>query len=80
MLLSDARRPARIGAGGAPVRLGEQDRSRWDGRLIAEGQALVRACLRGNRPGPYQIQAAINAAQRGRYGCRHRLAPDPGAL
>ena len=41
--------------------LPDQDRSRWDGALIAEGQAIVRACLRRNRPGPYQIQAAIAA-------------------
>ena len=41
--------------------LADQDRSRWDRALIAEGQALVRACLRRDRPGPYQLQAAINA-------------------
>ena len=41
--------------------LADQDRSRWDRGLIAEGQALVRRCLRRNQPGPYQIQAAINA-------------------
>ncbi|MPZ74475.1 MAG: RNA polymerase sigma factor, partial [Nitriliruptorales bacterium] len=39
----------------------DQDRSLWDDALIAEGQDLVRACLRRNRPGPYQLQAAINA-------------------
>jgi RNA polymerase sigma-70 factor (ECF subfamily) len=43
------------------VRLADQDRGRWDRALIAEGQALVRHCLRLNRPGPYQLQAAINA-------------------
>jgi RNA polymerase sigma-70 factor, ECF subfamily len=43
------------------VLLADQDRSRWDVGLIAEGQALVRRCLRRNRPGPYQVQAAINA-------------------
>jgi RNA polymerase sigma-70 factor (ECF subfamily) len=43
------------------VLLPDQDRSRWDRELIAEGQALVRACLRRNAPGPYQLQAAINA-------------------
>jgi len=43
------------------VLLADQDRSRWDRDLIAEGQAIVRACLRRNQPGPYQIQAAINA-------------------
>ncbi|MFR9779935.1 RNA polymerase sigma factor [Micromonospora sp. MS34] len=61
MLLTEARRPARCGPDGALVPLGEQDRGRWDRALIAEGQALVRRCLRRNRPGPYQIQAAINA-------------------
>ena len=45
----------------ALVLLADQDRSRWDRGLIAEGHAIVRACLRRNRPGPYQIQAAINA-------------------
>jgi RNA polymerase sigma-70 factor, ECF subfamily len=61
MLLTDSRRTARTGADGALVLLGDQDRSAWNRELIAEGQAIVRACLRRNRPGPYQIQAAINA-------------------
>src|SRR5690606_7029190 len=61
MRLTHARRPARVDAGGDLVRLADQDRSRWDRGLIAEGQNLVRACLRRNRPGPYQIQAAIAA-------------------
>jgi RNA polymerase sigma-70 factor (ECF subfamily) len=61
MLLVDSRRPARTGADGGLVLLADQERSRWDAGLIAEGQSLVRACLRRNRPGPYQIQAAINA-------------------
>jgi RNA polymerase sigma-70 factor, ECF subfamily len=61
MLLIDARRDARITSTGGLVRLSEQDRARWDRALIAEGQALVRRCLRTNQPGPYQIQAAINA-------------------
>jgi RNA polymerase sigma-70 factor, ECF subfamily len=43
------------------VLLADQDRGRWDRGLVAEGQAIVRQCLRRNRPGPYQIQAAINA-------------------
>ncbi|MDT7648688.1 MAG: polymerase sigma-70 factor, subfamily, partial [Pseudonocardiales bacterium] len=43
------------------VLLADQDRSLWDRGLIAEGQAIVRRCLRRNQPGPYQIQAAINA-------------------
>ncbi len=61
MLLAEARRPARTGASGELVRLGDQDRRLWDGALISEGHDLVRQCLRRNRPGPYQIQAAINA-------------------
>jgi predicted RNA polymerase sigma factor len=61
MVLTDARRPARTAADGSMVRLADQDRARWDGALIAEGHALVRACLRRNRPGPFQIQAAIAA-------------------
>ena len=61
MLLTEARRPARTGPSGELVLLADQDRSLWDRDLIAEGRAIVRACLRRNRPGPYQIQAAINA-------------------
>jgi RNA polymerase sigma-70 factor (ECF subfamily) len=61
MLLTEARRPARTTADGALVPLPEQDRRRWDAGLVAEGQALVRRCLRRDRPGPYQIQAAIAA-------------------
>ncbi len=61
MLLTESRRPTRVGADGDLVRLADQDRSRWDHALVAEGQALVRTCLRRNRPGPYQLQAAINA-------------------
>jgi RNA polymerase sigma-70 factor (ECF subfamily) len=61
MLLIEARRPARTGADGALVPLPEQDRALWDSGLIAEGQSVVRRCLRRNVPGPYQIQAAINA-------------------
>ena len=68
MLLSDSRRAARTTAGGDLVLLADQDRSLWDRALIAEGQALVRRCLRRGRPGPYQIQAAINAV--------HSDAPD----
>ena len=61
MLLIEARRPTRTTAEGDLVLLADQDRSRWDSGLIAEGQELVRACLRRNQPGPFQIQAAINA-------------------
>jgi RNA polymerase sigma-70 factor (ECF subfamily) len=62
MLLTDARRVARVSASGELVSLGEQDRSAWDRGLIAEGHALVRARLAsGAAPGRYQILAAINA-------------------
>ena len=61
LLLTEARRPARVGPAGELVTLAEQDRTRWDRGLIAEGHELVRRCLRRDRPGPYQIQAAINA-------------------
>ena len=60
MLLIAARRPARA-ADGELVQLRDQDRELWDRALIDEGHDLVRACLRRNHPGPYQIQAAINA-------------------
>jgi RNA polymerase sigma-70 factor (ECF subfamily) len=68
MLLIESRRAARTSADGDLVRLADQDRDLWDGDLIAEGQAILRGCLRRNRPGPYQIQAAINAV--------HSDAPD----
>jgi RNA polymerase sigma-70 factor (ECF subfamily) len=61
MLLTDARRAARTAPDGSLVRLADQDRTLWDRALIVEGQTLVRACLRRNAPGPYQIQAAIAA-------------------
>jgi RNA polymerase sigma-70 factor, ECF subfamily len=66
-LLLHARCTARLTADGSLIRLAEQDRQLWDRNLIAEGQAIVRACVQGDRPGPYQIQAAINAV--------HCLAP-----
>ena len=61
LLLVDARRPARTAADGSIVLLADQDRSRWQLAKIAEGQALVRRLLRRDEPGPFQIQAAINA-------------------
>jgi RNA polymerase sigma-70 factor (ECF subfamily) len=61
LLLTDSRRGARTAPDGSLVLLADQDRSLWDRGRIAEGQAIVRACLRRNQPGPYQIQAAINA-------------------
>ena len=60
MLLTDARRASRV-SGDSLVALADQDRSRWDQDLIAEGHDIVRGCLRRGRPGRYQILAAINA-------------------
>jgi RNA polymerase sigma-70 factor, ECF subfamily len=70
MLLAESRRDARTDSAGSMVLLADQDRGRWDRDLVAEGQAIVRRCLRRNQPGPYQIQAAINAV--------HSDAADPG--
>lgn len=61
MLLSESRRAARTGPDGRLVLLADQDRDRWDHALIEEGVALVRQCLAAGRPGPYQLQAAIQA-------------------
>jgi RNA polymerase sigma-70 factor (ECF subfamily) len=61
MVLLEARRPARTSDDGALIPLSEQDRGRWTRRLITHGQEIVRQCLARNQPGPYQIQAAINA-------------------
>jgi RNA polymerase sigma factor (sigma-70 family) len=61
MLLQESRRPSRVGPNGSLVPLPRQDRRLWDRDLITEGQDLVRRCLRRGRPGPYQLQAAINA-------------------
>ncbi len=69
MLLEQARSDARSTADGRLVPLPAQDRSRWNRSLIQEGQELVRRCLRRRQPGPYQIQAAINAV--------HSDAPSP---
>jgi RNA polymerase sigma-70 factor, ECF subfamily len=60
MLLAQSRQAARTSADGL-VLLAHQDRGKWDRDMITEGQAIVRACLRRNQPGPYQVQAAINA-------------------
>jgi RNA polymerase sigma-70 factor, ECF subfamily len=61
LLLTESRRAARTTPAGDLIVLADQDRSRWDAGQIAEGQDIVRACLRRNQPGPYQIQAAIAA-------------------
>jgi len=69
MLLTDARRPARSGADGELIPLAEQDRSRWDRRLIVEGLGLITGALRRGPPGEYQVQASIAAVhdQAGRH-------------
>ncbi len=67
LLLLHARSAARVSAGGSLVLLAEQDRRLWDQDLTAEGQAIVRACVQHGHPGPYQLQAAINAV--------HSVAP-----
>jgi RNA polymerase sigma-70 factor (ECF subfamily) len=61
MLLQHSRTPARSSADGQLIPLPEQDHQLWDQQLTAEGQDLVRRCLRRDQPGPYQLQAAINA-------------------
>jgi RNA polymerase sigma-70 factor, ECF subfamily len=71
MLLIEARRAARTGPDGEVVLLADQDRGLWDKSLMAEGKAIVRACLRRGQPGPYQVQAAIQAV--------HSDAPDAAA-
>jgi RNA polymerase sigma-70 factor (ECF subfamily) len=61
LLLTDARREARLDRAGELVPLAEQDRSRWDGGLIREGEAWLTRALAAGRPGPYQLHAAIAA-------------------
>ncbi|MGC0335720.1 RNA polymerase sigma factor [Streptomyces sp. SLBN-8D4] len=76
MLLIESRRAARTDDRGELVPLSEQDPARWDRALVAEGQSLVRRCLRRNQPGPYQIQAAIQAVHSDAptdWGQVHRL-------
>jgi RNA polymerase sigma-70 factor, ECF subfamily len=71
MLLTESRRTTRVSAGGELVPLQDQDRGGWDRALIAEGHGLVRECLAVNRPGHYQLLAAVNAV--------HTDAPDAAA-
>ncbi|TCC16583.1 RNA polymerase sigma factor [Kribbella speibonae] len=91
MLLTHARRAARSGPTGELIPLGEQDRSRWNRDLIAEGVALLEEVLPSRRPGPYQLQAAIAALHSeaqsfgdtdwrqivALYDVLTRLSPDP---
>ncbi|MGC0422498.1 RNA polymerase sigma factor [Embleya sp. AB8] len=93
MLLTDARRPARIDADGGLVPLAEQDRTRWDGAAIAEGVALVTDAMSRSPLGPYQLQAAIASLHvqapraedtdwpqiRTLYRILDRIAPNPMA-
>jgi RNA polymerase sigma-70 factor, ECF subfamily len=72
MLLIDSRRAARVDSDGNIVLLREQNRTLWDRTLIVEGQALLNQCLLLNKPGPYQLQAAINAV--------HSDAPSAAAV
>jgi RNA polymerase sigma-70 factor, ECF subfamily len=65
LLLTDARRDARVGPDGDLVLLADQDRGRWDSALIAEGETLIEQALRQGRPGPYQLHAAIAACHSG---------------
>ncbi|MET7401633.1 DUF6596 domain-containing protein, partial [Dactylosporangium sp. NPDC005572] len=91
MLLTDARRPARTGPGGALIPLAEQDRGRWDAAAVTEGVAILTRALSRAPIGPFQLQAAIAAvhdeAARPEdtdwpqililYGMLHALAPSP---
>jgi RNA polymerase sigma-70 factor (ECF subfamily) len=61
LLLLQARSATRTTPDGSLVLLADQDRTRWDRALILEGHSLVRECLRRNRPGPFQLQAAVQA-------------------
>jgi RNA polymerase sigma-70 factor (ECF subfamily) len=61
LVFTESRRASRTRRDGTLVPLGEQDRGQWDRALIEEGRTLLRRCLERNRPGPYQLQAAINA-------------------
>ena len=72
MLLIDSRRKARSGPDGELILLPEQNRALWNRSLIAEAQELLERCLQRNQPGPYQLQAAINAV--------HSTAPAPDAV
>lgn len=67
LLLLHARRAARVGAHGSLIRLADQDRRLWERELMEEARFIVAACVRNNRPGPYQLQAAINTV--------HSVAP-----
>ncbi|WP_067509493.1 RNA polymerase sigma factor [Actinoplanes sp. TFC3] len=71
MLLIMSRQSARTTVDGRFVRLADQDRSKWDTTLLVEGQRIVQDCVRRGQPGPYQIQAAINAV--------HSIAPSAAA-
>jgi RNA polymerase sigma factor (sigma-70 family) len=91
MLLTDSRRGTRTSPGGDLIPLSEQDRTRWDSELIAEGTALITAAMARSPLGPYQLQAAIAATHadagtakdtdwhqvHALYKILERLAPNP---
>ena len=68
LLLTDARRAARTGPGGELVLLADQDRSKWDAAMVADGERLLTSALRAGQRGPYQLHAAIAAC--------HSTSPD----
>ena len=70
MLLTESRRPARVDLNGELVLLADQDRTLWDPVSVKEGQSLVRACLRRNTPGAFQVQAAIAAVHSDAHSAR----------
>jgi RNA polymerase sigma-70 factor, ECF subfamily len=91
LLLTDARRPARVDADGLPISLEDQDRARWDRAAIAEGTAVLDHALTLQQPGPFQVQAAVAALHAeattwettdwaqiaALYGELERIAPSP---
>jgi len=88
LLVTHARRRARVDPQGASVAIGSQDRALWDAPRLAEGLALIDRALARRRPGPYQIQAAIAACHMADpgpdwpqmaalYDCLLRLEPTP---
>jgi RNA polymerase sigma-70 factor (ECF subfamily) len=80
LLLTESRRASRQRPDGSLALLGEQDRTQWDRALIEEGQAIVRQCLRRDQPGPYQLQAAINAVHADAPTIQHTDWPQIVAL
>jgi RNA polymerase sigma factor (sigma-70 family) len=80
MLLTDARRPARLDSAGDLVTMEHQQRDRWDSALTAEGTALITAAMRRRQVGPYQLQAAIAAVHNGAHSYAETDWPQIAAL